>query len=241
MPSGTQRSEPPAPEGATTNPIFVIIAMYIPKFYRVNDPKIIADFLRHNSFAVLVSCEKGVPIATHLPLEFVQTENSGQFLYGHVARGNHQWRTLNSSENVLAIFSGAHAYVSARWYNHLNVPTWNYLVAHVYGKPEIIEDHEELRAILKRLVDRNEAVANPQSPYMVEGLPEEFLKKEMKGLVGFRIKVEKIEAKFKLSQNRHAEDFANVMAKLRKSDDANAREVAEAMARIQPALFHEND
>lgn len=213
--------------------------MYIPKYYRVPDPKIIADFLRQNNFATLVSCENGLPVATHLPLEFVQAENGEQFLHGHVARANAQWRNFNSNESVLAIFSGAHSYVSARWYNHLNVPTWNYMAVHVYGKPRIIEDFEELYAMLKRLVDKHEAAANPQNPYTMEGVPEEFLRKEMKGLVGFEVKIERTEAKFKLSQNRNAEDFANVIAELRKSQSANAQEVAQAMARIQPLLFAE--
>jgi transcriptional regulator len=173
------------------------IIMYIPKYYRITDSKIIADFLQHNNFAALVSCENSVPVATHLPLEFVRAENGEQFLYGHVARANSQWRGFHSSETVLAIFSGAHAYVSARWYDHLNVPTWNYMIVHVYGKPRVIEDFDELYAMLKRLVDKHEAATNPQNPYTMEGLPDEFLKNEMKGLVGFQVKVEKIEAKFK--------------------------------------------
>jgi hypothetical protein len=70
--------------------------MYIPKYHRVLDPKIIADFLRQNNFATLVSCENGLPVATHLPLEFVQAESGEQFLYGHVARANAQWRNFNS-------------------------------------------------------------------------------------------------------------------------------------------------
>jgi transcriptional regulator len=207
--------------------------MYIPQYYRVTDPKIITEFLQQNNFAILISTEKGVPVATHLPLEFVQTENGEQFLYGHVARANAQWRSFNPTVTVLAIFSGAHAYVSARWYNHLNVPTWNYMTVHVYGKPRIIDDHEELHALLKRLVDKHETVTNPQNPYTIESLPKNFLDKEMKGLVGFQIKIDKIEAKFKLSQNRHTEDYANVIAELRRSGDSHAQEVAAEMARMQ--------
>lgn len=164
--------------------------MYTPKYYRVTDAETIADFLHQHSFAVLVSSDNGLPLATHLPLEFVREANGEQFLYGHVARANPQWRTFQPSQTVLAIFSGAHAYVSARWYNHVNVPTWNYMAAHVYGRPQIIDDPEELCAILKRLVDRYEATANPQNPYRMESLPQEFLAQEMKGLVGFQIKKE---------------------------------------------------
>ncbi len=211
--------------------------MYIPRYNRVTDEKRIADFIRQNSFGILISCDEGVPFATHLPLEYVEQENGEQFLYGHVARANKHWRLLEANAGVLAIFSGPHAYVSAKWYDHVNVPTWNYMVAHVYGKARVIETPDELHALLKRLVDKNESVTNPESPYSVESLPQEYLRAQMKGIVGFEIKITRMEGKFKLSQNREQEDFINVIAKLRASGDANAQQVAKEMARIQPELF----
>jgi len=210
--------------------------MYIPKYYRVTDEKLITDFIQRNGFGILVTSAEGVPFATHLPLEYVE-KNGEKFLYGHLARGNQQWRAFEPNTEVLAIFSGPHAYVSAKWYNHMNVPTWNYMVAHVYGKPRIIEESEELHGMLKRLVDQNEAVANPAAPYTVESLPQEYMHAQMKGIVGVAIKITRMEGKFKLSQNREQEDFRNVIAKLRASGDANAQAVAEAMAQLQAELF----
>jgi transcriptional regulator len=128
--------------------------MYIPKYYRVTDETTVAQFIRQNSFATLISCEGQLPIATHLPLELLQKENGEKFLNGHVARANKQWRTFETNEEVLAIFAGPHAYVSARWYDHVNVPTWNYMVAHVYGKPRLVTDHDELHTMLEQLVDK---------------------------------------------------------------------------------------
>ncbi len=211
--------------------------MYIPQSNRVTDEKHVTDFIRQNSFGILISCIEGAPFATHLPLEYVESANGDKFLHGHLARGNQQWRAFDPNTEVLAIFSGPHTYVSAKWYNHVNVPTWNYMIAHVYGKPRVIEKFDELHGLLKRLVDKHEAAINPESPYTVEALPQEYLQAQMKGIVGFEIKITRIEGKFKLSQNREQEDFLNVIAKLRASGEANAQQVAEAMARIQPELF----
>jgi transcriptional regulator len=210
--------------------------MYIPKYYRITDEEMINQFIRQNGFATLVSCDGKIPIATHLPLEFAQNESGEKFLNGHVARANKQWRTFETNDEVLTIFAGPHTYVSARWYDHLNVPTWNYMVAHVYGKPRLVTDRDELYAMLKQLVDKYEADAVTEKPYRLENLPQDFVEKEMKGIVGFQIKISRIEAKFKLSQNRRQPDYNNVIAELEKSDDANAREVAKAMTQNRFAL-----
>ena len=211
--------------------------MYIPKLYQVTDETVISKFIQQNSFATLVSCEQQTPVATHLPLELVQNANGEKFLNGHIARANKHWQTFNSANDVLAIFSGPHTYVSARWYNHLNVPTWNYMVVHAYGKPRLITDHNELYAMLEQLVDKYETNAVTDKPYKLETLPPEYVKREMRGIVGFEIKIERFEAKFKLSQNRQQRDYDNVIAELQKSDDSNALAVAQAMAENRISLY----
>jgi transcriptional regulator len=210
--------------------------MYLPKLYREIDDAKINQFIKQNSFATLVSCEGQLPIATHLPLELVQNENGEKFLNGHVARANKQWRTFEMNDEVLAIFSGPHAYVSARWYNHVNVPTWNYMVAHVYGKPRLVHDHDELYAMLKQLVDKYETAAVTEKPYKLENLPKDFVEKEMKGIVGFQIKISRVEAKFKLSQNRRQPDYDNVIAELQKIGEVGAKDIAEAMSQNRFSL-----
>lgn len=211
--------------------------MYIPRLNLVTDEKTIADFIRNNSFGILISSEAGVPFATHLPLEYVAHESGAKFLYGHVARANRHWRLLEDDVETLAIFSGPHAYVSAQWYDHMNVPTWNYMTAHVYGKARLIAEDAEARAVLKRLVASNEAATNPEAPYWMEALPEDYVAQEMKALVAFEIAITRLEAKFKLSQNRDEKNYRNVIARLRASGDPNAQAVAEEMARIQGKLF----
>lgn len=213
--------------------------MYIPRYYRVTDEETIDQFIRQNSFATLVSCDQQVPVATHLPLEFFEDESGNRFLNGHVARANKQWRTFETNDDVLAIFAGPHTYVSARWYNRINVPTWNYMVAHVYGKPRLVTDREELYAMLKKLVDKYEAEAVTENPYKLENQPKDFVEKEMKGIVGFQIKISRVEAKFKLSQNRRHPDYDNIIAELQKSDEADAQEVAKAMAQNRFVLYGE--
>jgi transcriptional regulator len=213
--------------------------MYIPKLYQVTDEAAIKQFIQQNSFATIISCDQQTPVATHLPLELVQNANGEKFLNGHMARANKHWQTFNSANDALAIFSGPHAYVSARWYNHVNVPTWNYMVVHVYGKPRLVTDHDELYAMLKQLVDRYEANAVADKPYKLETLPPDYVEKEMRGIVGFQIKINRIEAKFKLSQNRQQQDYDSVIAELQKSDDGNALAVAQVMAENRVALYGE--
>jgi transcriptional regulator len=206
--------------------------MYLPSLYEVTDPAVIDSFIRAYAFAILVSSDaEGTPTATHLPLELAVNEAGelgGRYLYGHVARPNPQWRTLRPEQTVLAIFHGPHAYVSPRWYDHPNVPTWNYLTVHAYGKLRLIEDGEELFELLRRLVNRYEA----NSDYRLETQPPHVIQ-QLKGVVGLEIKVERVEAKFKLSQNRNPADYANIIAQLRQRDEALSHGVAEAMAQWQ--------
>lgn len=212
--------------------------MYIPQRFLEADQEKIDQFIQQNSFATLVSHEGVDLIAAHLPLE-LEREEGVAYLRGHLARPNQQWRTFNPSQNVLAIFTGPHAYVSARWYNHLNVPTWNYIAVHVYGKPRLITAHDELYAMLKRLVDKYEATAPPELRYRLENLPPDFVKKEMRGIVGIEIKIERLEAKAKLSQNRNAQDYDNIIAELEKSPGENARSLAAEMRGKRQKLFGE--
>ncbi|MCG3119235.1 MAG: Protease synthase and sporulation protein PAI 2 [bacterium] len=211
--------------------------MYLPKLYQVTDEAVIDKFIQQNSFATLVSCDRQTPVATHLPLELAQDASGAKFLHGHLARANKQWQTFDFDTEVLAIFSGPHTYVSARWYNHVNVPTWNYMVVHAYGRPRLVTDHDELYAMLKQLVDRYEAHAVTEKPYRLDTLPPDYIEKEMRGIVGFEIKVNRLEAKFKLSQNRHQQDYDHVIAELQKSGDSNARAVAGAMAEHRDSVF----
>jgi transcriptional regulator len=197
--------------------------MYIPKYYREDDRDNILAFLRQYNFSALVSFDGKKPLATHTPTEVVEDEHGSLTIYGHLSHANPQWKTFGHQE-VLLIFQGEHAYVSPRWYNHLNVPTWNYRIIHVYGEVRLVQD-KELHAFLSRLVQAHEV----NTTYSLEGLPQEFVDKEIKGVVGFAVEVTRIVAGYKLSQNRNDEDHANVVHELDKQGDENSVKVASAM------------
>ena len=129
------------------------------------------------------------------------------------------------------MFQGPHTYISPTWYNHINVPTWNYQSVHVYGKPCLITDYEQAYSLLKRLIDRHEG----NSPYKLETLPQDFVLKEMKGIMAFQIEVTRIEANYKLSQNRDDENYRSIIAHLLgdRTDDLS-HAVAEAMRQNRP-------
>ena len=135
--------------------------MYIPKYFRNNNQQEIEAFISKNTFAVLVTYDGQKPVATHLPLELETAINGEKVLRGHIARGNPQWRSFENNHQALAIFSGPHSYVSSSWYNHINVPTWNYIAVHVYGQIKILTE-EEVYASLKNLINKYEVVSkNP--------------------------------------------------------------------------------
>ena len=197
--------------------------MYTPKLYREEDREIILEFLKKNHFPALVTHDGEKLIATHLPVEVVETGNDALKIYSHMSRANPQWKSFGGQEALL-IFQGAHTYISPTWYNHVNVPTWNYLMVHVYGTLRLVEG-EELKSVLARLVERHEST----SEYRLESLPQAYVEKEMKGTMGFVMDVTRIDAGFKLSQNRNDEDHQNIIHELEKRQDAQSKDVAQAM------------
>lgn len=204
------------------------------KIYQEHDQKAILAFLRENSFAILVTYDGKRPIATHVPTELVEGADGALVLYTHISRANPQWHTLEGQETLL-IFPGPHAYISARWYNHTNVPTWNYTMVHLYGHATCIQDEEEFRSLLSRLVAHHEA-DHPE--YRLESLPSDFVEKELRGAIGIRLDVTRIEAGFKLSQNRGDEDYRNIVLELDQRHDESSHAVARAM-RAKRAGHHE--
>ena len=200
--------------------------MYIHSYSHVNDSKEVLDFIQQNGFATLVSTVEGKPWATHIPL---MLSKDGSELAGHVARGNKAWRNFSDSE-VLCIFQGPHTYISSSWYDHENVPTWNYMDVHVYGAIKIMEG-EELLTSLKELTNKYEV--HSQKPVTVEGMDKKYLEKEMRGIVGVTIKITRIEASFKLSQNRDDKNHTEIVRQLKERGDSASSEVAKEMLRFR--------
>ena len=143
-------------------------------------------------------------------------------LYGHVAKANPQWREVPVGE-AMAIFMGPDAYVTPSWYEGKSrdgkvVPTWNYVAVHAYGPVEFFEDADRLLDVVTRLTDLHEA-SRPR-PWAVSDAPPDFIQAQLRGIVGVRLPITRIDAKRKMSQNRKAEDRANVKEGLSGSDDA---------------------
>ncbi len=213
--------------------------MYIPSRYRELDPAIVEQFLRDNDFATLVGFDGQQPLATHLLVDFEHRADDTLVLNGHMARANKHWRTFEDGREVLTIFAGPHTYISPRWYNHTNVPTWNYMAVHAYGRPRVISETAELFALLKRLVDKHEGSAGAARPYRLEDLPVDYAHQQMQAIVGFQIAVTRMEASFKLSQNRDMESYDNVVTELYCRQDDNSLAVADEMKRRRAGLFGE--
>ena len=197
--------------------------MYVPKMFKVTDLEEIHAFIEGNSFATLVTTEKGKPIATHLPLE-MKKQGEDYYLTGHLAYGNRQWRTFDTE--VLAIFQGSDAYISSSWYEQEEVPTWNYQAVHVYGQATIIEKKELIEDLTLMLTKYEE---NREHPVLWDTLSSELLEKELKGIVGFKIKVNEIQAAYKLSQNRNNKDFRNIIEQLRYEGNQKSEQIAKEM------------
>ena len=203
--------------------------MYVPKLFQEQDWLEIRKIILGNSFATIVSCDAGVPVATHAPLQLVEPPSGPPRLQGHFSRANPHWRLFESRPRTLVIFAGPHSYVSPRWYDHVNVPTWNYIAVHLYGTPRLVTDAAELHELMAGLVDRYEGHTEAANRYSLETLPAEFRESQMRGIVGFEIAVDEIQSSFKLSQNRNDASYYNVIDELNKSSDQSVHGVAEAM------------
>jgi transcriptional regulator len=203
--------------------------MYIPKAFREDDISRLHTFMEAYSFATLVTQHESIPFATHLPFLLDPERGPNGILLAHMARANPQWHDFASAQEVLVIFQGPHTYISPSWYEvELSVPTWNYAVVHVYGLPRLIEDQEELYNLLKTLIQTHEA--NFEKPWPFQ-LPDDYLQKMMRRIVGFEIEITRLEGKFKLSQNRTETERENVIAALQESSDTLA--VAELMRSVE--------
>ena len=183
--------------------------MYIPHYYKNENLIEVKEFIKQNSFGILVNQVDGKPWATHIPLE-LETKNEKDVLVGHIAKANPQWKSFNQESQVLCIFNGPHAYVSSSWYEEEEVPTWNYIAVHIYGKLSILNE-EATMASLHRLVNKYES--NSDQPLSLHDLSPKTLR-QVKGVVGFSIEIEEIQAAYKLSQTRK-DDHAAIIKQLK--------------------------
>jgi transcriptional regulator len=199
--------------------------MYIPEHFRVSDHAAAKAFMRANPFAILVTTAEGAPFASHIPV-VLREEGEQLVIRGHFAKANPHWRYLEQQPQCLTIFHGPHSYISPTLYTDVeSVPTWNYGTVHAYGNARLYSSPEELQGILHELMGTFE----PSYAAQWAGLDEKFRQNMLRQIVGFEIAVTRIEAKFKLGQNRTKQDQANMMASLGKSEDTAISGVAKLM------------
>jgi len=207
--------------------------MHIPRRYEEKDKATVLQFIKENSFGILVSVKDGLPVGTHIPLALETNAAGEDILMGHISKGNEQKYTLTDGAKVLVIFPGPHAYISPRWYTKMNVPTWNYISVHVYGTLKIVEG-KALEAALSRLIDKYEQ--HLPEPVTLKEIPEKDFRDDLRGIIGFEIRIEDMQAAYKLSQNRDEQSYHQVIGQLEQGDEA-AKGVASEMKERGPELF----
>jgi len=199
--------------------------MYTPKFNQVSDRTVLLEAMRAYSFAILCG-PSGELRATHLPL-LVKDEGEHGTLLGHFARANAHWSALAGQE-TLVVFPGPHSYVSPSVYTEsLSVPTWNYIAIHAYGTLSLVEDEAGRNCLVEELIQAHD----PAHLDRWRAMPDGYRRTMLAGIMGFRIPISRIEGKFKLSQNRAAEERRNVQAAQAHGSD-DQRELARWMERL---------
>ena len=200
--------------------------MYIPSAFEEKDPGKLFDFMQAYSFGLLVSLHQGEPFASHLPFLLERSSGPHGALLGHMARANPHWRDLDGKE-VLVVFSGPHTYVSPTWYesDHV-VPTWNYVAVHAYGAFRLVEDADTLTRILAATVATYER--DMPTPWSIDS-SSDYFGKMLRGIVGFRVEISRLEGKWKLNQNHPQERRDKVIRVLEQSPSPDAREIARLM------------
>jgi transcriptional regulator len=196
--------------------------VYIPPAFRDDDLSCIHQAIRQARLATLVTATEDGLMATPLPILLDASEGEQGTLYAHLARANPQWKHAPSRE-AMAIFMGPDAYITPSWYATKQetgkvVPTWNYVAVHAYGPVEFFEDADRLLDVVTRLTNLHE---QPRAaPWAVSDAPADFIKAQLRGIVGIRMPITRLDGKRKMSQNRSAEDRAGVIAGLSGSGDA---------------------
>ena len=199
--------------------------MYIPDIYKNKNKEEINKFIQENSFGILINQTNGKLWATHIPLELDTNKNGDSILFGHLSKENPQWEGFIENNEVLAVFSGPHSYISSSWYDHENVPTWNYIAVHVYGTIKII-DAEAAIEVLKKQVDKYEQKS--KNPVRIEDLSKKTMM-QSSGIVAFEIEITQIQATRKVSQTRDGKKYQNRIAELEKANTNDSIAIANEM------------
>ncbi len=200
--------------------------MYLPKIYAVADKARIYQFIRDNGFGILFSHQGPGPMASHLPFVLCEDPKGEDLILGHMAKANEQWRHADGND-VLVVFHGPHSYVSPTWYREDDVvPTWNYAAVHVYGTFEAVKDGRETADIVGKIVDYYESFL--PEPWEAD-FESEYNRKLIKGVAAFRVRINRVEGKWKMGQNRPSRQRRRVIDVLETLPSENEQAVAKLM------------
>jgi transcriptional regulator len=207
--------------------------MYDLPYFKENDREVLLEFMRTHRFATLIGAADAIPAATQVP--FLIDDRDGQlFLRGHMMRNSDHHRAFQKNGDALCLFSGAHTYVSARWYSNPQTgSTWNYMSVHARGKLRFLGE-PELLAILEEMTALFEN--DDDSPALFRHLPKGYVDALAKAITGFEVAVEDLDGVFKLSQNRDRESYGRIMQELR-AQGGDGAIIAEEMRQREGRLF----
>jgi transcriptional regulator len=202
--------------------------MYVPPHNRIDDRPTLVAFMRAHSFAALVTHDEKRLRATHLPV-VVEHDRGEVRILAHIARANPQWRDFADGREAMTIFAEPHAYVSPRHYERKeSVPTWNYVAVHAYGIPRLVEDRDEKHAQQAKLIAMHDAEYGARFP----SLPREYIDRMLGSIVAFAIDVTRLDARFKLSQEKLPVERERIIGELAASGDSWATETADLMRKF---------
>ena len=204
--------------------------MYVPGKFTAPSADAVEQFIKDNGFATLVGYLEGRPVATHTPIMIKENQDGDKKLVGHISVANPQVKCFDGKQEMMAVFMEHHTYVSSSWYDHINVPTWNYIAAHIYGTASVIEG-DDLYKALDGLVNKYEG--NSANAFHIKDMPSEMLDRDMKGIVGFEMSVSHVEASYKLSQNRDDKNYFEIIKKLEERGDEFSVKIAAEMKKLR--------
>ena len=208
--------------------------MYLPSLFEETRIEVLAGLIHEHPLATLITQNDAGLVANHIPIEFDPAPAPFGILRGHVARANPVWRETVAGSEVLLVFQGPSAYVTPAWYATKKqtgkvVPTWNYAVVHARGPLVVRDDPVWLRAFLEKLTDRHES--GRTAPWKVGDAPEDFIRSQLRAIVGIEIPLTGLSGKWKMSQNRPPADREGVIRGLRERGGPSDAQIADGVRR----------
>ncbi|MEM5368497.1 FMN-binding negative transcriptional regulator [Paraburkholderia azotifigens] len=198
--------------------------MYVPDHFNESDIEVLHASIAQHPFGMLITHGRSGLDANHLPFELAAREGELGVLHAHVARANPVWQDVANGDEVLAVFRAGDAYISPTWYPskheaHKQVPTWNYIVVHAYGRVTVRDDERFVRGVVGRLTRTHEA-SQPQ-PWKMADAPKDYIDTLLKSIVGLEIEITRLVGKSKLSQNKEARDIRGASEALKARENAH--------------------